>query len=112
MSNFPFISKLLGQVVAEQLTTQLNHYDHLGKFQAAYRPGHICSETAHLRLMNDVPVVMMVETFFLMLLGLSTAFDTTDLFTLLRVFKTKLASLVLLVITFAHTLHVDVSMLW
>lgn len=62
--------------------------------------------------MNDVPVVMMVETFFLMLLGLSTAFDTTDLFTLLRVFKTKLASLVLLVITFAHTLHVDVSMLW
>ncbi|GFR88481.1 RNA-directed DNA polymerase from mobile element jockey, partial [Elysia marginata] len=61
VSNLPFISKILEKIVLEQLKLHLEKNNLIEPFQSAYKAGH-CTETALLRITND----------------LSAAFDTLD----------------------------------
>ena len=83
VSNLPYISKLAERVVADQLTSHLEHHNLLDKFQSAYRPRHSC-ETALLRLLNDLLCTADAGNLtLLVLLDLSAAFDVIDHSTLL-----------------------------
>ena len=78
MSKLPFISKLLGRVVMEQLVVHLNENRLLDKFQSTYHAG-FSTETALLRVMNDLLCgVNRGKVVLLTLLDLSAALDTID----------------------------------
>jgi hypothetical protein len=72
ISNLSVISKLLERLVARQLLTHLNSTGLLPSLQSAYRTNH-STETAVLKVLSDI-----------LLLDLSTAFDTVDHEILLR----------------------------
>ena len=78
MSNLKFISKVLEKVIATQLSDHFSD-NHLFKpFQLAYR--RCCStETALTRVSNDIlHAVDSEQALFLVLLDLSSAYDTVD----------------------------------
>ncbi|PVD20251.1 hypothetical protein C0Q70_20748 [Pomacea canaliculata] len=78
VSNLSYISKLLERVVAEQLMTHFITYGCLDKFQSAYRPG-FSIETALLHVTNDILCsVNSGNLVLLVLLDLSSAFDTIN----------------------------------
>ena len=78
VSNLSFLSKLIERIVCVQL---VNHLDKNGLyeiFQSAYRQLH-STETALLRVQNDIlQAVDSRDGAMLVLLDLSTAFDTID----------------------------------
>ena len=78
VSNLNFISKILERVVAVQLQTHLDKAGLMTAFQSAYRKHH-STESALLNIHNDILINMAKGSVTaLILLDLSTAFDTID----------------------------------
>lgn len=78
IANLSVLSKLFERVVAVQIWEHLSRFDLLPATQSGFRPGH-SSETAILRVMSDVlSAVDRGDFSSLLLLDLSTAFNTVD----------------------------------
>ena len=78
VSNLPFISKILERVVAKQLTDHMSLHQLHEPFQSAYKQFH-STETALIRVHNDIMWAMEEQgVTILVLLDLSSAFDTID----------------------------------
>ena len=78
VSNLSFISKLCEKIVARRMHSYLDSHDLLNPFQSAYRRHH-STETALLRVHNDlVSDIGNKKMAVLLLLDLSSAFDTVD----------------------------------
>ena len=72
------MSKIFEKVVAYQLLSHLNWYNLFSGFQSAYCPGH-STETALVKVINDRLSALDEGKFLvLVLLDLSSAFDTVD----------------------------------
>ena len=78
VSNLPFVSKLLENIVLYQIQEHLWHNNLYGKYQSGYRQFHSC-ETALLKVISDIQKsIYEKEHAVLILLDLSSAFDTID----------------------------------
>ncbi len=78
ISNLPFISKMLENVVFNQLMSYLDSNSVFETFQSGFRKQH-STESALLRVLNDI--LLSIDTgnsVVLLLLDLSAAFDTVD----------------------------------
>ena len=86
VSNLSFLSKIIEKVISTQLVTYIVDNGLTDDFQSAYKCGH-STETALLRVYKDIVVTIgKGNGNFLVLLELSSAFDTIDhsnLFTVL-----------------------------
>ena len=78
VSGLPFISKIVEKVVASRLRDHMTYNNLNEPFQSAYRKFHSV-ESALLHVQNDVLLSLdKGQSVFLVLLDLSTAFDTID----------------------------------
>jgi len=77
ISNLMYSSKLLEQCVSKQLNSYLSSNAHYEAYQSAYQPLH-STETALLHVQNDILTTIDKEITVLVLLNLSSAFDTVD----------------------------------
>lgn len=78
ISNLPFIGKVMERIVSTQLNNHLLVNDLFSTFQSAYRCHH-STETAMLRITNDINLALdNHDDVILVLLDLSSAFDTID----------------------------------
>ena len=78
MSNLSFISSIYEKVVLQQLVYYLNQNNLFYTSQSAYRPHH-STETFLLRTANDILLGLdRRHVYLLILLDLSSAFDTID----------------------------------
>ena len=88
LANIPFLSKIIEDTVKTQIFNYLDANSLLPYFQSAYRRCH-STETALLRVQNDI--LRSLDTnqqVIMVLLDLSSAFDTLDHSILLDRFKT------------------------
>jgi len=93
VSNLPFLAKILEKCVSKQLLKHLEVNELLAKFQSAYRKNHSC-ETALVRIHDDILTVVDGKTnVLLVLLGLSSAFDTINHDLLLKSLKVTMVLL-------------------
>ena len=84
VSNLSFLSKLTEKAVSHQMVHHMTTHDLMPVFQSAYREGH-SAENALIKIRNDILMNMNnQEVTLLVLLDLSTAFDTIDHTLLLR----------------------------
>ena len=78
VSNLPFLSKVLERVVLHQLFAYFTENDLYEKMQSAYRKHH-STETALVRVQNDLAEALsQKKACMLVLLDLSSAFDTVN----------------------------------
>ena len=78
VSNLPFLSKLVEQAALVQFNQHCKEHQLLPDFQSAYRQGYSI-ETSLIKLMNDVLWGMeRKEITAVIILDMSTAFDTVD----------------------------------
>ena len=78
VSGLSFLSKLVQQVVANQLTSHINNNNLGNPHQSAYNPGY-STETALMSIKNEVHLSLECdEPTALVLLDLSATFDTID----------------------------------
>src|SRR5258708_14702513 len=78
ISNLNFISKIIERIIHTRISNHLKTFPSLSPFQSAYRPFH-STETALLRIQNDLLLAMdNRKVSALILLDLSSAFDTID----------------------------------
>ena len=78
ISNLPFIGKIMERIVSTQLNYHFLVNDLYSTFQSAYRCNH-STETAMLRIANDINLALdNHDDVILVLLDLSSAFDTID----------------------------------
>ena len=78
ISNLNFISKILERVIYNRLLAHLDSFSSISPFQSAYRKYH-STETALLHIHNDLLLSMENKRVSaLVLLDLSSAFDTVD----------------------------------
>ena len=76
--NLPFLSKIFGKVVVHKLLCHLQENNLSDPLQSAYRAGH-STETVLLRVVNAIfSAVDNDNISVLLLLDLSSAFDTID----------------------------------
>ena len=84
VSNLSFLSKVLEEVVVNQLNSHINSSNTSNQYQSAYRKFH-STETALLKIHNDILASIDAgKVTALTLLDLSTAIDTIDHTILLR----------------------------
>jgi hypothetical protein len=89
IANLSVVSKLLERLVARQLMDYLRSNDLLPSYQSSYRPFH-STETTVLRVLSDIlKTVDSGDVAGLVLLDLSSAFDTVDHDLLLRRLNTS-----------------------
>ena len=89
ISNLSFVSKVIEKVVDARLTDHVHKHHLLPVFQSAYRPFH-STETAIACILNDmIGAVDQEHIGALMLLDLSTAFDTVDHQILIEVLQSR-----------------------
>ena len=78
VSNLQFLSKVLEKSACLQLQQYLDENNLYPEYQSAYRKGHSC-ETALLKIVNDIQKdVQNRKMVALVMLDLSSAFDTID----------------------------------
>ena len=78
VSNLPFLAKVLERVVNAQLNNYVSHNGFQEVMQSAYRKNH-STETALVRVQHDIVSAMCgKKACLLVLLDLSSAFDTVD----------------------------------
>ena len=78
ISNLNFVSKIIERIIHNRISNHLKTFPSLSPFQSAYRPFH-STETALLRIQNDLLLAMDNKKISaLILLDLSSAFDTID----------------------------------
>ena len=78
IANFPFVSKVLERIVADQLMCYVDSHHLLPGNQSAYRNFH-STETVLLKVLNDLLLVVdNGDEAVLLLLDFSAAFDTLD----------------------------------
>ena len=78
ITNTAFVSKLLERVASTQFMSYLTEHELIAKFQSAYRRFR-SSETAMVRVLNDILLTIDCrQEAVLVLLDMSSAFDTTD----------------------------------
>ena len=78
ISNLNFLSKIIERIIHNRLTKHLNTFQSLSPFQSAYRKFH-STETALLKIQNDLLLATNQQKISaLILLDLSSAFDTID----------------------------------
>ena len=77
VSNLSFLSKILEKVVLHQLSNHLLTNNLFCSHQSAYRAGH-STETALLKIVNDLSALDEDKVSLLSLLDLSAAFGTID----------------------------------
>ena len=78
IANLSVLSKLFERVVAAQIWNHLQSFDLLPSTQSGFRPG-FSTETAILRVISDILAAVDRGDFAaLVLLDLSTAFNTVD----------------------------------
>ena len=84
MSNLPYISKLVEKAMLEQINHHCNIHNLLSNYQSGYRENGRC-KTVLLKLTNDFLWSMERKNVTVMIvLNLSTAFNTVDHEVLLR----------------------------
>ena len=89
VSNLSFISKIIEKVTLEQFNTHCQENSLVPEYQSAYRKNHSC-ETSLVKLVNDILWNMdrqLVTS--IVILDLSTAFDTVDHDLLLDVLEAR-----------------------
>ena len=78
ISGLSFLSKLIERIVCKRLTAHLDYFSLLPPFQSAYRK-HFSTETALAKFLNDLMLSSDCNRLsFVVLLDLSSAFDTID----------------------------------
>jgi hypothetical protein len=78
VSNLTFLSKLIEKAMLQQLNSHFNHNKCISDFQSAYRKNH-STETALCRIYNDLlHNIQDSKSSILIMLDLSSAFDTID----------------------------------
>jgi hypothetical protein len=78
VSNITFVSKILEKVVVKQLVTHMTDNDMYDHLQSAYRAGH-STESALVKVKSDIDTALAEgDGVLLLLLDLSSAFDTVD----------------------------------
>ena len=78
ITNTAFVSKLLERVASTQFMSYLTEHELIAKFRSAYRRFR-SSETAMVRVLNDILLTIDCrQEAVLVLLDMSSAFDTTD----------------------------------
>ena len=89
ISNLPFLGKVIERIVAMQLKHYLIENGLYTTNQSAYRPHH-STETAMLRVSNDINLALdNHQEIVLVMLDLSSAFDTIDHSILLERLETR-----------------------
>ena len=89
ISNLTFMSKVLEQIVAAQVTQHLEEVDLMPEYQSAYRKHH-STESALMKVLSDIlDAADCRQVTLLALLDLSAAFDTVDQNILLVRLKTS-----------------------
>ena len=84
ISKLPLLKKFLEKVVTNQLITVLERFELLDKFQSPFRKKH-STETALVRIRNDIHMASDAgHSSLLVLVDLSSAFDTVDHNTLIK----------------------------
>jgi hypothetical protein len=78
VSNLPFLSKVLERIVHAQLSEYISENNLQEKMQSAYRKHH-STETALIKVQHDILLALSEKkACLLVLLDLSSAFDTVD----------------------------------
>ena len=77
ISNLNFISKVLERIIHARISSHLESFPSITPFQSVYRQFH-STETALLRIQNDLLAINKQKGSALVILDLSAAFDTID----------------------------------